>query len=379
MTEPLPDPALVADLVHALRGWYFTHRRRLPWRDDPTPYRVWVSEIMLQQTQVATVVPYFERFIEAFPDIASLAAASDEALLARWSGLGYYRRAKHLHAAARLVVERHGGVLPRTVAALLTLPGIGRYTAGAIASIAFGQRAPVLDGNVARVLSRVFEVAEAADSTPGQKRLWALAEALVPVDASSHNQALMELGALVCSPRNPSCRVCPLTDRCRAQRAGRAQDYPRMDKKTVVKPMHAVAGLVLRGADSDELLLGKRPAEGLLAGLWELPGTELVSPRSPRKKALTLALRERTGLAVEVGDLIATVDHQFTHRRLSLEIFATSLTQRAPERPSPGAFYQRLSWVSRRSAEAPALGPSQPSETPLSTLTRKVLAALARA
>jgi len=379
MNETLPQPALVADLVAALRGWYFTHKRRLPWRDEPTPYRVWVSEIMLQQTQVATVLPYFERFLEAFPDVASLAAASDEALLARWSGLGYYRRAKNLHAAAKVVVEQHAGELPGTVAGLLDLPGIGRYTAGAIASIAFGQRAALLDGNVARVLSRVFAVTEAADSSAGQKRLWALAEALVPVDASLHNQALMELGALVCTPKSPKCLACPLSDRCRAHSTGHTEDFPRMEKKTVVKPVHAVAGLVLRGAGSDELLLAKRPAEGLLAGLWELPGVELASPRSSRKKALAMALQERTGLDVEVGNLIATVEHQFTHRRLSLEIFATSLTQRPPAAPTPGTFYQALSWVSRRSTDAGALGPAQATETPLSTLTRKVLAAVGRA
>ena len=152
-----------------------------------------------------------------------------------------------------------------------------------------------------------------------------------------------------------------------------------MDKKTVVKPVHAVAGLVLRSAESDELLLAKRPTDGLLGGLWELPGTELASPRSARKKALALALEERAGLAVEIGDLIATVEHQFTHRRLCLEIFATSLTGDAPTDPMPGAFYQALSWVSRRAAEAPALGPSKEHETPLSTLTRKVLAAVGRA
>ena len=363
-----PDPRLAADIVDALRGWYFTHRRRLPWRDEPTPYRVWVSEIMLQQTQVATVLPYFERFLAAFPDVASLAAASDEALLARWAGLGYYRRAKNLHRAAKVVMDDHGGVLPGTVAGLLTLPGIGRYTAGAIASIAFGQRAPVLDGNVARVLSRVFALAEAADSTAGQKRLWALAEALVPADASSHNQALMELGALVCSPKKPACLTCPLSDRCRGHALGTPEAFPIMQKKTAVKAVHAVAGLVRKSAGSDHVLLGKRPAEGLLADLWELPGTELATPRSPRKSALGKALRERTGLTVEVGELIATVEHQFTHRHLSLEIFSTALLDRAPAEPTPPSFYQALSWFGR-----------DDETLALSTLTRKVLAAIDRA
>ena len=364
-----PAPALARDLADALRGWYFTHRRRLPWREDPTPYRVWVSEIMLQQTQVATVIPYFERFLEAFPDVHALAAAAEDAVLARWSGLGYYRRARHLHAAAKEVVARFGGAIPGTVDGLLTLPGVGRYTAGAVASIAFGQRAPVLDGNVARVLARVFAVEEAADSHPGLKRLWALAEALVPTDPSSHNQALMELGALVCSPRAPDCARCPLADRCAAHGLGRAEDFPRTDKKVVVKDVHAVAALVRRHAGSDEVLLAKRPRDVLLGGLWELPGAELASPRAARKKALSAALSERAGLDATIGEQVATVEHQFTHRRLSLEIFLAS----APHPPGPPtalAFYERLTWTS------PAAADTDDSATPLSTLTRKVFRAV---
>ena len=364
------DEALRDDVVHGLRGWYFTHRRRLPWREEPTPYRVWVSEIMLQQTQVATVLPYFERFIAAFPDVASLAAASDEELLSRWSGLGYYRRARNLHAAARLIAHEHGGALPGDVEDLLALPGIGRYTAGAIASIAFGRRAAVLDGNVARVLSRLFAIDTPADSGPGQKRLWALAEWLVPDDASSHNQALMELGALVCTPRSPSCAACPLADRCQARLHGRPEDFPRTAKKTVVKPVHAVAGLVFRTPGNDEILLGRRPDGVLLGGLWELPGAELTSARSARKKALGVALAERTGIAVDVGALIASIQHQFTHRSLSLEIFSVAALAEPPAAPRPTAFYQALAWVSTREVDAPE------TRTPLSTLTRKVLAAV---
>lgn len=372
IAEPL-DAALVSDLVHALRGWYFTHRRRLPWREEPTPYRVWVSEIMLQQTQVATVLPYFERFMAAFPDVAALAAAPEEAVLAAWSGLGYYRRARHLHAAARRVASEHDGRLPDTVAGLLDLPGVGRYTAGAIASIAFGRRAAVLDGNVARVLSRLFAVAEPADTPAGQRRLWALAEALVPEDASSHNQALMELGALVCAPRSPACGDCPLADRCQAHLAGTAEAFPRSARQTVVKPLHAVAGLLLRAPGSDEILLGQRPDGVLLGALWELPGGELATPRSARKRALAAAFSARAGLDVAVGDLIASVDHQFTHRRLSLEIFALAPRGPLPTKPTPSTFYKALAWVPVREIDAPD------TRTPLSTLTRKVLAAVRHA
>ncbi len=371
-SAPAVAAELADDLVCALRGWYFTHQRRLPWRDEPSPYRVWVSEIMLQQTQVQTVLPYFERFLAAFPDVAALAAAPEEVVLARWAGLGYYRRARHLHEAARRVMAAHGGRVPTSVEALLALPGIGRYTAGAIASIAYGQRAAVLDGNVARVLSRVFALPDAPASSAGQRRLWALAEALVPAaDPSAHNQALMELGALVCTPRAPACSRCPLADRCEALALGTPEAFPRAGRKPVVKPLFAVAALVHRHAGSAEILLGKRPADGLLAGLWELPGAELASPRAHRRKALARALCERADLPAAIGDHLATVEHQFTHRHLRLEIFSATPLDPAPPAPRPAAFYQALAWV--------APGAPDGDAPPLSTLTRKVLAAVERA
>lgn len=375
------------DLRAGLRGWYFTRKRQLPWRDDPTPYKVWVSEIMLQQTQVATVLPYFERFIATFPTLAALAAAPEEAVMAAWSGLGYYRRARHLHRAAALVMAEHGGEIPDTVEGLLALPGIGRYTAGAIASIAFGLRAPVLDGNVARVLSRVFAVELAADSTAGQADLWALAEALVPADASTHNQALMELGALVCSPRAPACDSCPLEDRCQARAQGRPEAFPFKSPKAPPKAIAAAAGLVIRSAlqarpdrarlpaevaGDDHLLFGRRP-EGLLGGLWELPAFDLEPGRTSRARstqALIDGFRERFGWEVEVGRSLGAVQHQFTHRTLTLELFEIHLVRpaRAPAAPRALSHYDEVRWVPR----------SRPDEVPLSTLTRKVLDLLQR-
>lgn len=353
----------VSDLVDALRGWYFTRRRQLPWRDEPTPYRVWVSEIMLQQTQVVTVLPYFERFMSAFPTVVDLAQASDETVMKEWAGLGYYRRARNLHAAARKIAAS-GGVFPNTVEGLLELPGVGRYTAGAIASIAFGVAAPLLDGNVARVLSRVFWMDDPIDSGAGQKKLWSLAEQLVPADdPSSHNQALMELGALVCSPRSPACGECPLVDRCRAALTGRATELPVKARRAVAQPVFGVCGLWL---DGDNALFAKRP-DGLLGGLWELPGLDLEGPvdEDEQRVALAEAFESRVGVEVDAGVKLASVHHQFTHRLLTLDVMRVVSSAAPSTVPERSPHYPELAW---RPLREPGLA--------LSTLTRKVLAAV---
>ncbi len=383
------EPDIINDIRDSLRGWYFTRKRRLPWRDDPTGYRVWVSEIMLQQTQVATVIPYFERFLEAFPTVSALAAAPEEAVMGQWSGLGYYRRARNLHAGAKKVASELGGIIPNTVEGLLTIPGVGRYTAGAIASIAFAVRAPLLDGNVARVFARVFAVEVAVDGTEGQRRLWNLAETLVPADdPSSHNQALMELGALVCSPRDPACGECPLVDRCRAFALGTPTAFPIKKKKAGPQPVLAVAGLLTRPSQEGDVVLFAQRPEGLLGGLWELPGGEVddvSDSESAGVKRLGEIFRARTGIAVDVGPLLATVMHQFTHRTLTLRIysvasvakasgsraFASTLASNAgeaavPDAAPPDPFYTAMRWLSPETVGA---------EVALSTLTRKVLAA----
>ncbi|MFO0749566.1 MAG: A/G-specific adenine glycosylase [Myxococcota bacterium] len=263
-----PDP-----LRASLRAWYLRQKRALPWRDAPTPYRVWVSEIMLQQTQVATVLPYFERFVTAFPSVERLAAADESEVMTLWSGLGYYRRARMLHAAAKVVAAEHGGQLPASVDGLAALPGIGRYTAGAIASIAFGIRAPVLDGNVARVLSRLVALPDHIDGGPGQKALWALAEALVPSDdPSTHNQAMMELGALVCTPKSPACGSCPWAGACAAHAAGSELDYPSKKPRAAPKAVFAVAGYLPEGLAGDRVLLARRPPMGCSAACGSCRG-----------------------------------------------------------------------------------------------------------
>ncbi|MBX7251062.1 MAG: A/G-specific adenine glycosylase, partial [Candidatus Promineofilum sp.] len=210
-----------------LLSWWDANRADLPWRRTQDPYAIWIAEVMLQQTQIAAVVPYYERWLARFPTVAALAAAPLDDVLKQWEGLGYYSRARHLHAAAQRIVADHGGRLPDTLEELLRLPGVGRYTAGAVASIAYGVRAPVLDGNVIRVLSRLFDVAEDVTRPETRARLWALAEALVPAERpGDYNQALMELGQVICVPQRPRCLLCPLRDDCLARQRGTQLERP---------------------------------------------------------------------------------------------------------------------------------------------------------
>ncbi|MCB1725084.1 MAG: A/G-specific adenine glycosylase [Chromatiaceae bacterium] len=253
--------------------WFDRHGRHdLPWQQDPDPYRVWVSEIMLQQTQVATVIPYFERFMQRFPDVRTLAVAPSDDVLHHWSGLGYYARARNLHATAQTVVADFDGRMPDDLDTLQSLPGIGRSTAGAILSLACGQRQVILDGNVKRVLARCFAV----DGWPGtgavQRELWRLTERLTPRDrVADYNQAMMDLGATLCTRSSPDCAVCPLHADCAARSTGRQADYPGRKPKRPL-PQRAVTMLLVRNADG-ELLLERRPPSGIWGGLWSLPET----------------------------------------------------------------------------------------------------------
>ena len=343
----------------ALLRWYEHHARDLPWRRTRDPYAIWISESMLQQTRVETVIPYYHRFLSRFPDVATLADADPDEVMAVWSGLGYYRRARHLQAAARALVERHAGRLPEDPAALRALPGVGRYTAGAVASIAFDRPEPVLDGNVARVLARLRGMEEPVDTAAGRRRLWEEAAALArgprPGDL---NQALMELGATVCTPAAPACPRCPLARGCRARAAGRVEELPRRTPRRPPRAVEAVAALVRRGA---RVLAVRRPERGILGGLWDLPGGPL---RRGEEPALALRRRIREGLALELRRVeeAGSVAHVFTHQRLRLRLFRA---EAAPGR------VRRLGYASHR-----WLPPAALARLPSGALLRRALAAL---
>jgi A/G-specific adenine glycosylase len=310
----------VRGLRRALLRWYDKHKRELPWRKARDPYAIWISETMLQQTRVDTVIPYYERFIDRFPDIASLAAAERDDVLSLWSGLGYYSRARALHRAAGVVAREYGGEFPETASELRELPGIGPYTAGAIAAIAFDRPEPAVDGNVIRVLSRLFGLRDDV-SKPAIRRLIEshareLAEGPRPGDLC---QALMELGALLCVPRTPRCLLCPLRKSCAAFEAGDAATLPNKPKKKAPKKIEAVAILLSRG---HRVLAVKRPEKGLLGGLWDLPGGELQRGEEP-ESGLARTLSETLGLATRSAPkAMGQVGHLFTHRRLILHLFS---------------------------------------------------------
>ncbi len=273
---------------------------------------------MLQQTQVATVLPYYQRLLGRFPTVRALARAPLGEVLKVWEGLGYYARARNLHAAAGVVVRQYGGQLPRTAEALRRLPGVGRYTAAAIASIAFGSNDAVLDGNVIRVLSRLFAVGEQVDKVPAQKRLWALARRLVPPGrAGVSNQAMMDLGAMVCTPRAPQCQACPLEGVCRAHQAGRERDYPRRVGRRAIPHYDVAAAVVQRRG---RILIDRRKAQGLLGGLWELPGGK-VAPGETPAAAARREVAEELGIRIRVLGLLATVRHAYSHFRVTLHAF----------------------------------------------------------
>ncbi len=310
-----------------LLAWYDAHRRDLPWRRRPDDaWAQLVAEFMLQQTQVATVTAYYERFLRRFPTVESLARAPQEAVLALWSGLGYYRRARMLHEAARRIVREHGGEVPSTVDELARLPGIGRYTAGAIASIVFGRREPVLDGNVRRVLIRWQATDGDPDAPDLRKRLWDLAEALVPRRRpGDFNQSLMELGATVCTPRAPGCGVCPLRRSCAARRLGLTEILPRAKRRRTPEALNIVALAVERDG---RLLFVRRPARGLWGGLWDLP-TEAVACGERPTQALRRLVRRLAGGRRAVGRPVGRITRLLTHRKVTFRLYRLTGTPAA--------------------------------------------------
>jgi len=309
--------------------WYRRSYRALPWRappgERPDPYHVLVSEAMLQQTQVATVIPYFHRFIEAFPTVETLAAANEQDVLTLWQGLGYYRRARHLHAAARRIVDQHGGWVPSDAEALRALPGVGDYTAGAIASIAFDKPEPILDGNVARVLARWAGVEERIDSTRGRKQLWRLAKSLVHGrHPSDFNQALMELGALVCIKGEPRCLVCPLADECHANNHALTRELPRVSPRRAPQAVtHHVLAVRKSTGQGERYLFEQRGRNGLWAGMWQMPTFE--QPADASAAALAGWIKQRFGLTANIDQAPSlTFTHQTTHRTIRFVITPAS-------------------------------------------------------
>ena len=315
---------MTSRLTSDLLDWYRQHGRTLPWRGHPDPYAIWVSEIMLQQTRVEAVIPYFEKWMRLFPTVTELAKATEQDVLNAWEGLGYYSRARNLHKAAKIVVKEYSGKLPRNLKELLNLPGIGRYTVGAIASIAFNLDEPTLDGNLRRVFSRLFDVSEHADSPNGEKILWGLAAEHLPKGlAGDYNQALMDLGATVCIPKNPHCSICPLMGACQAHTNGTQQLRPVLKpKKETPHYIHAAGGIVSNG----NVLLSKRPSKGLLGGLWEFPNGR-VSEKSVEELEAVLEAEYR--LKIQRGETLGIVKHAYTHFRVTVHAYYCDLVSRS--------------------------------------------------
>lgn len=325
-------------LVEALLNWFAKHKRALPWRATRDPYRIWISEVMLQQTQTVTVIPFYEKFLKQFPNLAALASADDQVLMKAWEGLGYYARARHLRAAAQTIVREHDGKLPTSVEALRQLPGFGPYTAAAVASLAFGADCAAVDGNVMRVLARVYAIDTDLRQTNTRRRLQQLADAIVPAGrAGAFNEALMELGALVCRPKNPACHDCPIRRFCRAFQENRVGELPVKSRKPAV-PHHEIAiGVVHR---QDKVLIALRPADGLLGNLWEFPGGKR-QPDETLAECCRREIKEETDLDIEVGETFALVHHAYTHFRITLSAFHCRYTGgRAQPRTS-----QAIRWV----------------------------------
>ena len=340
-------------LTERLLSWYRINRREMPWRDHPDPYAVWVSEIMLQQTRVDTVRGYFVRFLEAFPTVRTLAEAPEQAVLKKWEGLGYYSRARNLRRAAQILMEQ-GGAWPRSAEAWATLPGVGPYTAAAIASICFGACEPVVDGNVIRVFARYLGWEDDFRTRLSREKLaaWLRPHVMRSPAPGEFNQAMMDLGATVCTPRIPTCAVCPLRRSCQARREGRQTAYPVKPKSQAIPVRHSIAARV-RDARG-RVLFTQRVDEGLLKGLWELPSVEVTNSATGRDAQR--ALRRLTGLRAARVRCVGTIRHAFSHFRLVMRVY--ELTE--------------ISGLLDTGRQPPARF-AQPARLPLTTATRRAL------
>jgi A/G-specific adenine glycosylase len=302
-----------------LIGWYKNNRRDLPWREDRDPYKVWVSEVMLQQTRVDTVIPYFEKFISRYPTVEALACANQEEVLKVWEGLGYYSRARNLQQGVREVSESYGGVVPDNKKDISKLRGVGPYTAGAILSIAYGKAEPAVDGNVMRTLSRILMIKDDIANAKTRKKFEDIVAELIPDEQTSEfNQALMELGALVCAPKSPGCLLCPVNAHCEALKKGVQESLPVKSKKKPPKVVPMVVGVLHN--EKGEVLIHRRPEKGLLANMWEFPGFE-AREKVNKKTKLTHSLDETYGVKAKLTNRHRNIQHVFTHLKWELAVY----------------------------------------------------------
>lgn len=338
----LPKPSLLPAskklLGKALLFWFAERKRDLPWRKTRDPFAIWVSEIMLQQTQVATVIPYFERFLKSFPTVDALAAADEQEILKHWQGLGYYRRARHMHQAAKIIVTDFGGTFPTNIEDLSRLPGLGRYTRNAVLSQAFDTKLPILEANTKRVLARLFALLHDVDSSLGNKFLWEAAEEILPEsDIGAFNQAMMELGSLVCTVTHPKCGSCPLSPFCIAKRSDLVAELPIKKKKGVVTQVREFATVLV---NKKKILLGKRPEGQRWAGLWEVPHD---TPEEGVTEAKALGIISRKYASVESKKFreIGEVIHPVTRFKITVRVFMGEVSGKGASE-----YYEELAWVS---------------------------------
>jgi A/G-specific adenine glycosylase len=331
--------------------WYDQEADALPWRSQPpNPYHIWLSEIMLQQTQVETVIPYYARFLATYPTIHTLAEAPIDDVLKLWEGLGYYSRARHLQQTAQIISNQFAGKLPQTLAELQQLPGIGRYTAGAIASIAFNQPAPIVDGNVIRVFSRLTDLKDDVRKTATKNHLWQLAEDWVPTERpGDYNQALMELGRRICKPRNPLCDLCPIQSHCRAHKNNTQHQRPVKAKKAPVPHINVAAGIIYD--PQGRILIAQRNVQDMLGGLWEFPGGKQ-KPDETLPQTLQRELREELAIEVAVDELFVVVKHAYTHFKMTMHTFKCRHIGGEPQKVD----VQNFAWVTEEDFDQYAFG-----------------------
>lgn len=307
-----------------LLTWFDKNQRQLPWRQNQHPYRIWVSEVMLQQTQVNTVLDFYQKFMNRFPTLASLAAADPEEVLKYWEKMGYYARARNLHRAAQKVMQNFDGKIPDDYQQFRRLPGVGEYIAAAVLSLAFNQPCAVVDGNVKRVLARRLLIETPVNQPPAKREFQNLADHLLDRERpAQYNQAMMELGALICRPQKPLCTECPVQSGCKAFESDRQADFPVKVKSKTVPHHHLAAGVVFRG---DEVLIVKRPATGLLGGLWEFPNERILAREKP-EQACQRIVRKITSLNVEINGFLTQIQHAYTHFKITVEVYRCTFTE----------------------------------------------------